>query len=230
MKSIITKNLSYRYDDGIEALKDVSIEVMQGQKVALIGNNGSGKSTLLLNLMGLLDGDGYIQIAGINRTKTTINSIRNKIGYLSGKIEYNFIMPDLINDVMLSMPSEYDLNEKKNRAVRWLEKFNLLSYREKNPLELSSGEMKRAAIAGIMAKEPEILILDEPMNNLDRRNSFELLEILQSIKSTMLIATHRSLIVDELATHVAVMNDGRLTGYYTKKDAVKMKEIRDLLL
>ena len=230
MNILEIKNLYYNYPDGKTALAGANLSLEKNTRTALIGKNGSGKTTLMLHIAGLLEGEGYIAVAGIIRSRKTISEIRKRVAYLFSQVEYQFIMPDLINDIILSLPcTSMNIEEKKQIAEQWLERFNLSQYSSSNPLDLSSGEMKRAALAGVLAKEPELLLLDEPLNNLDRENSVILIELLRSFSATMLIATHRRFIIEELATHIAVMERGAITGYYEKNKALKKKEIRELI-
>jgi cobalt/nickel transport system ATP-binding protein len=230
MTALIIKNLCYSYSEGRIALDNASIEIDAGMRVALIGKNGSGKSTLLLHIACLLDGDGYIEVMGIRRSRNTVGDIRNSIGFLFSQVEYQFIMPDLINDVMLGMTTgSMTKLEKIEKAKDWLASFDLAQYHDRSPLELSSGEMKRAALAGVMAKQPSLLLLDEPLNNLDRHNSEILINILKAQSATMLIATHNRFIVEELATHIAVMEKGRITAFHDRAHGLKMNTVSELL-
>jgi len=231
MKSIKVRNLSYTYPDGKRALSSLSIEIEEGAKVALVGHNGSGKTTLLLHLNGLLDGKGDIEIAGIERTKKNMPLIRKKTGLLLNRAEYNFIMPDLFSDILLSIPPEIkNLNERKEIAFQWLKRFSIDQYARSNPMDLSSGEMKKGAMAGIFAMEPEVVLLDEPLSNLDRPACMEVIDILSGMNQTILMATHQRILAEKLATHVAVIERGEIKGLYPKDKALLMDEVNNLLL
>lgn len=230
MNSIVIENLNYTYTDGRRGLNNVNLTVERGSRVALVGENGCGKSTLLLHINGLLDGPGLIEVMGLRRSKKNMKDIRRSIGCLFNPVEYQFIMPELAHDIMLSIQGSLSDQEKYAAALEWLKKFNLEQYASCSPLELSSGEMKRAALAGVIAREPDVLLLDEPLNNIDRKAAFDLIEILASMKQTMLIATHRLLIAEKLATHIALMKDGTVAEYYTAEEALAEKAVKDLLL
>ena len=231
MKSIKVENLSYTYPDGKKALNNLSLEIEEGAKVALAGHNGSGKTTLLLHLNGLLDGKGHIKIAGIERTKKNIPLIRKKTGLLLNRAEYNFIMPDLFSDILLSIPPEIkNQNERKEIAFQWLKRFSIDQYARSNPMDLSSGEMKKGAMAGIFAMEPEVVLLDEPLSNLDRPACMEVIDILSGMNQTILMATHQRILAEKLATHVAVIERGEIKGLYPKDKALLMDEVNNLLL
>ncbi|MBD3425130.1 MAG: ATP-binding cassette domain-containing protein [Candidatus Latescibacteria bacterium] len=205
------RNLSFSYQNARKALDNINLEVGTSNRLILAGPNGCGKSTLLLHLNGLLDGSGEISIAGLERTRGNMAAIRKRIGYLFSQVEYQFIMPDLLNDIMLSVPEEIsEISRRKEIAMGWLEQLGLAEYAGRSPLELSSGEMKRAALAGILAREPKVILMDEPLNNLDRESSMQLLDILSALEQTMVIATHRRLVAEECATHVAFMKKGRI--------------------
>lgn len=224
------RNLVYAYPDGRMALGGVNLELEPGMRVCVAGRNGSGKTTLFLNIDGLLDGEGYIEVMGVVRSAKTMARIRSMVGFLFSQVEHQFIMTDLLNDVILSLGNEASGTEdKKKKALEWLERFDLARYADRNPLDLSAGEMKRAALAGVLARKPELLLLDEPLGGLDRENGEKLAAILRSLTTTMLIATHRRFMVEEVATHVAVMEEGRITGFYEKKKALKMRNVQDLL-
>jgi energy-coupling factor transporter ATP-binding protein EcfA2 len=227
--ALVIRDLRYRFPDGKTGLNGASLQVKHGMRAALVGKNGSGKTTLLLHINGLLDGDGYIRVSGMDRNRKNIAAIRKNVGFLFSQVEYQFIMPDLINDIMLSLPEGIAPETKRAIAAEWLRKFNLEEYASYSPLDLSSGEMKRAALAGILAGKPGILLLDEPLNNLDRENSENLIRLLKGFGTTMLIATHRLLLVEKLATHVALMEKGIVTGFFEKTEALRKKEVRELL-
>ena len=230
MKAVLVKDLCFSYPGGDRVLDSLCVEIDRGMKVAMVGGNGSGKTTFLLHLNGLLDGTGHIEVLEMARSRRNIRTIRSRIGLLLNQAEYQFIMPDLLNDVILSLPDRYpDPEERKARALYWISRFGLEEYANSSPLDLSSGEMKRAALAGVFAREPEIVLLDEPLNTIDRGSSMVLLDILRSMEQTMVIATHRRLLVEEMATHVAVMEKGRVTGFYEKGEYLKSGHLSEYL-
>ncbi|MBP7604150.1 MAG: ABC transporter ATP-binding protein [Spirochaetes bacterium] len=228
--ALAVRNLVYAYPDGRMALRGVNLELDPGTRVCLAGRNGSGKTTLFLNIDGLLDGEGHIEVMGVVRSARTITRIRSMVGFLFSQVEHQFIMTDLLNDVILSLGDDASgAEDKKKKALEWLERFDLERYADRNPLDLSTGEMKRAALAGVLARGPQLLLLDEPLGGLDRANSEKLAAILRSLPTTMLIATHRRFMAEEVATHVAVMEEGRIAGIYEKEKALKRRDVRMLL-
>lgn len=212
------KDLVYTYPDGRRALNGVNIVIEKGMKVALIGKNGCGKTTLLMHIVGLLDGEGEIEVNGILRTRKNMDLIRREAGILFGQTEFHFIMPDVLNDVMLSMrDGNMTIVEKKQKAVDCLTLLGIPHCAAVSPLDLSAGEMKRASLAGVLAGNPSLLLMDEPLNNLDREGIESLIEILKGLQQSMLVSTHRKYIIEKLATHCAVMDNGRITEVIPRK-------------
>ena len=228
--ALLINNLSYKYKTGKNVINDLDLTVENGARVALVGPNGSGKTTLLYHITGFLNGTGEIMVCGITRSKKNMKEIRKKIGFLFSQVEYQFIMPDLLSDILLSVPEKkYNKKERNRQAELWLQKLGIIHYKNASPLDLSSGEMKRAALAGVLASEPELLILDEPLANLDKAGAKQLLDILSGINTTMIIATHKKYILEKLATHVAVMQEGRIKTYMPVRDALKLPALHELL-
>ena len=171
-----------------------------------------------MHIVGLLDGEGEIEVNGILRTRKNMDLIRREAGILFGQTEFHFIMPDVLNDVMLSMrDGNMTIVEKKQKAVDCLTLLGIHHCAAVSPLDLSAGEMKRASLAGVLAGNPSLLLMDEPLNNLDREGIESLIEILKGLQQSMLVSTHRKYIIEKLATHCAVMDNGRITEVIPRK-------------
>ncbi len=139
-------------------------------------------------------------------------------------------MPDLLGDIVLGLSGMPGGREEKIlQAKQWLERFGLEEYASRSPLDLSSGEMKRAALAGIMARGPELLLLDEPMGNLDRPGAEKLIDMLLELDTAIIFSTHRRFLVERVATRVAVMEEGRVVDVLPAGKALKSRHVRDLL-
>ncbi len=223
-------HVSYIYPDGTAALSDISFTIEHGEKIALIGNNGSGKSTLLY-LLGalLLPSKGSISLEGIALSRTTKSALRKNVGMLFSQVEYQFIMPDCLNDVMLSI-REGTKEERKEQAMQYLRHVNLDAYFNHNPLFLSSGQMKRAALASVLAKKPALLLLDEPLASLDKPSSRAVLDILTSHTIAMLFATHSRHAVESLAQRVIVLDGGCIVYDGSPKSRDAKKHFENILL
>jgi len=206
-------HFSYTYDDGTEALSDVSLTVARGESVALIGPNGSGKTTLLRHLVGILMPDGGVSVLGTPVGKDTIQAVRRQVGYVFQDSRDQLFMSQVIEDVAfgpLNMGLSRD--EARNRAVSALDAVGLGGYGDRIPYHLSGGEMRRVAIATALAMSPEILVLDEPSSGLDPRAKRELAALLRRLDCTMCIASHDLGFVEACTDRVILLNHGRIVG------------------
>lgn len=204
-------DLSCRYHDGTEALRGIGLEIRQGETFALIGPNGAGKSTLLMCLAGLLEITGSVFINGRALTPQNARELRKGIGLVFQDPDDQLFMPTLEEDVAFG-PSNLDLNEEEiSRRVRSaLDQVHLWDKRQRPPHHLSYGEKRRAALATVLAMQPQILLLDEPTSNLDPATRRELMEYLKSLDVTRVIATHDLDLAAALSDRCAVLYSGSL--------------------
>ncbi|MDD5502515.1 MAG: ABC transporter ATP-binding protein [Candidatus Thermoplasmatota archaeon] len=176
---ILLENVSYKYDDGILALDGASIEIKEGERIALIGPNGAGKSTLLT------------LIAGLKKQCGGKMKIQGKTGIVFQDPDDQIFMPRVWDDVAFGPINQGIPNEQIEERVNWaLESVGMQGFEERAPHHLSFGERKRVAIAGILAMKPNVLLLDEPTANLDPRGVRELWNLLLGLGGTQIIATH----------------------------------------
>jgi energy-coupling factor transporter ATP-binding protein EcfA2 len=211
--SIQVEGLRYRYHDGTEALRGVSFSIAPGECVGLLGPNGSGKSTLLLHLNGILPekiaGDGSIRIAGESITTANLEAVRRQVGLLFQDPDDQLFCPTVEEDVAFG-PEQVGLAGKELDAVveRSLAMVGLAGYGHRATHHLSHGEKRRVCLAGVLACDPTILVLDEPTSDLDPRGRREFKTLLQGIAATKLIATHDLEWVVELCSRVIVLDGG----------------------
>lgn len=209
------EQLSFRYDQRYErvVLNNISFSVQKGERVAIIGNNGSGKSTLAQLLVGLLmPQSGKIYIAGIELNESTKWDIRKHIGLVFQNPENQFIGTTVQDDIAFSLENlNMPYKEMKTRVNRALEIVGMSPYRHHEPSRLSGGQKQRVAIAGVLALNPEIIILDEALVMLDPKSRRELLMTLQHIQEeenlTIISITHD---MDEAleADRIILLNNG----------------------
>jgi cobalt/nickel transport system ATP-binding protein len=208
-------NLSYVYPDGRAALAGVSLEVVSGEKLAIVGPNGAGKSTLLLHMNGILRGqDGSrISVAGVEPNDRTLRDVRARVGLVFQDPDDQLFSPTVLEDVAFG-PLHMDLPEQevRRRVARALDAVGMSGYEECMPHHLSVGERKRIAIATVLAMEPEILVLDEPSSGLDPRARRNLITFLQDLPQTMLVATHDMRLVWDLCPRAVILDGGRLVA------------------
>jgi len=207
------RGLSYRYPDGTEALKEVSFDLREGQRLALMGPNGAGKSTLLLHLNALLDGEGKLEVDGVTLSKATVRIIRQKVGLVFQNPEDQLFCPTVFEDVAFG-PRNMGLPDiEVERRVRGsLKAVGLEGFERRNPAHLSIGEKKRAAIATVHAMRPPVFVLDEPTSNLDARGRRGVLGLLLSLGGTQIIVTHDLDLARTVCSRVLIMGGGRIVA------------------
>lgn len=207
------EDLHYRYPDGTVALRGINIIIEKGQSVGLVGPNGAGKSTLMLHLNGLLPEQikdkQPIRIFGQQIAPTNLPEIRRKVGLLFQDANDQLFCPTVYEDVAFGprqeLANEQDIAERVQTAIK---RVGLEGLESRPPHHLSGGQKRRACLAGVLACEPEILVLDEPSADLDPRGRRELKELLASLKLTRIIATHDLELVVEICDMVIVMDNG----------------------
>ncbi|MGS4810740.1 energy-coupling factor transporter ATPase [Streptococcus sp. Z554] len=221
---IILDNVSYTYQEGTPfasaALSDVSLTIEDGSYTAIIGHTGSGKSTILQLLNGLLvPTKGSVRVFDTLITSTSVNKqirqIRKQVGLVFQFAENQIFEETVLKDVAFG-PQNFGVSVEEAEAIA-REKLDLVgideSLFERSPFELSGGQMRRVAIAGILAMEPSILVLDEPTAGLDpigRKELMALFEKLHQDGITIVLVTHLMDDVAEFADQVYVMEKGRL--------------------
>ncbi len=207
-------DLSHTYADGTQALSHISLAIAAGERVALVGANGSGKSTLLLHLNGILwPQSGRITVGEYLMEKEHLAAIRNFVGLVFQNPDDQLFMPTVWEDVTFG-PMNQGLKDKelRHRCHHCLHAVGLdpEQYIHRSPDKLSGGEKKRVAIAGVMAMQPQILVFDEPTAQLDPRSRRQLIQLLQQLPLTQLIATHDLDLALELCDRTLVLNRGQL--------------------
>lgn len=211
--TLLVENLSFSYPDGHVALRDVSLQIRRGEKVALVGPNGAGKSTLMLHLNGILNGQGQVQITGLPVTKPHLPVIRAKVGMVFQNPDDQLFSPTVFEDVAFG-PLHMGLtgDEVRTRVARALEQVGMGGYADRLSHHLSVGEKKRIAIATVLSMAPEILVLDEPSAGLDPRARRGLITQLHELSLTMLVSTHDMRMVEELFLRMVIMDEGRIVA------------------
>lgn len=210
---IEVRSLHYRYEDGTPALNGIDFRLEPGESVALLGPNGSGKTTFALHLNGLLRGEGSIQVCGLNVEKQNLPAIRRKLGIVFQDSDNQLFMPTVLEDVtfgLLNLGIDGAAALAKARAV--LDTVGMSTAEAKAPYHLSAGEKKRVAIAGILAMEPEILVLDEPTTFLDPPGHRSLAELLAQLPQSKILITHDSRLAGALCNRAVFFERGQIAA------------------
>lgn len=219
--SIELKNVNYIYSPGTAyekcALKDISLEILQGQFVGIIGHTGSGKSTLIQHLNGLIkatSGDILYEGQSIYDPKYNLKALRSNVGLVFQYPEHQLFEVDVFSDVCFG-PKNLGLS-KKEVEERAREALELVGFPEKyykqSPFELSGGQKRRAAIAGVLAMRPKVLILDEPTAGLDPKGRDEILDQIAYLHKetgmTVVLVSHSMEDIARYVDRIIVMNKG----------------------
>ena len=214
-----------------KALDNVNLEIEDGEFLAVIGHTGSGKSTLIQHLNGLLkpaSGKIYVDGTDITDKDTKLVDIRKKVGLVFQYPEYQLFEETIAKDIAYG-PSNLELNEDEilRRVKKSMEMvgLNYEEYKDISPFELSGGQKRRVAIAGVIAMEPKVLILDEPTAGLDPAGRDDILEQIKLLHEkynmTIILVSHSMEDVGKLAEKIIVMNDGHVELQGKPKDVFK---------
>ncbi len=218
MYAIDIQNVTYCYPDSTTAIKDISLQIPVDAKIALLGPNGAGKSTLLHHLNGLkLPQQGSVSIMGVPLNKKSSKAIRQKVGLVFQDPDDQVISGSVWEDVQFG-PRNLGLSEEEVEEVSdvALDSVGMLEFKSKAPYQLSYGQKKRVAIAGVLAMKPDIVILDEPMSYLDPQGQDEVARLLQDLNcmgKTILLSTHDVDFAVSWADTIILMKGGQILAY-----------------
>ncbi len=206
------KELFYSYPSGEVALRGINLQISCGETVGVVGGNGAGKTTLLMHLNGcLLAASGTVSVGGLLVSKQNLKEIRNQVGLLFKDPDDQLFMPTVEEDVafgLLNMGLSADVVEQ--RVVQALDSVDALHLRKKSPVRLSAGEKRRAALAAVLSMKPSVLVLDEPTDGLDPYARRKLINVLQGVDHTLVIASHDLDFVAATCRRVLLLNNGCL--------------------
>jgi cobalt/nickel transport system ATP-binding protein len=217
MTLLETRNLSYIYPDGTRAIQGVDLRIERGEKIAFVGPNGSGKSTLFLLLNGTLrptEGEVLLNDRPLRYDVRSLRETRKKVGIVFQNSDDQLFAPTVRQDVGFG-PTNLGLpkDEVERKVEIALEYVGIEKLKDRPPHHLSGGQKKRAAIAGVMAMDPEVMILDEPLSNLDPAGSEEVMELLEELNergTTIIISTHDVDLAYRWSDRVYLLAEGKV--------------------
>lgn len=206
-------HVSFCYEPGVPAVHDLRFTIHDGESVGLIGANGAGKSTLMQLLLGLLAGEGAITVDSLAVGKKNLAAIRQKIGFVLQDADNQMFMPTVLDDMVFG-PMNYGLSRAaaEQRAEETLAELHMEYLRDRHNHKMSGGEKRMAAVATILAMQPQMLLMDEPSTALDPRNRRTLIRVLRQRPETKLIASHDLDLVLETCSRVLLLAGGRLAA------------------
>ncbi len=228
-KILEVKNLSHVYAGTDRGIKDISFSLEKGEFVLIAGQNGSGKSTLFRHLNGLMHpSSGEVLLHG-KAVASDLSLARQQVGMIFQDADCQIVGETVYDDAAFG-PENLKLSphEIETRVHDVLERLNLWHLRDQNPAALSGGEKRKLAIAGVLAMNPEVIVMDEPFSNLDYAGTLDLLTCIRSLHQsghTILISTHDIEKVIFCATRMMILNKGRLVA--DDKPEILMKHVED---
>ncbi len=231
MHLIETQHLSFAYRDTVRALDDVNFVAPRNVRIAVIGPNGAGKSTLFRHLNGvLLAREGQVLVRGEPVTKKNLKEVRKFVGVVFQNPDDQIFAPTVEQDIAFG-PTNLGLDETTvmHRVDEALGLLGIEYLRHRAPHHLSGGEKKRVAIAGVLAMEPGVLVMDEPTAGLDPRGRDDLIRFVNGLSEdygmTVIISTHELDLVTEFADYVYVMDRGSIQAQGTVEEIFEQEEM-----
>ena len=206
------QNVSFNYNKSIQALKNITFNLNEGEKVALLGLNGSGKSTLMLQTNGLLlPSEGNVIVKGMDTRSKSLREIRKIVGLVFQNPDEQLFMHTVKDDVAFG-PRNMKLPEKviEERVVEAMRVTNTLELSDRHPFDLSGGQKKSVSIATVLSMRPELIVMDEPTSDLDYKATNNFIDIALSLPQAMLISTHDMDLAKKVCSRAIVLDKGRL--------------------
>ena len=214
---IEVENLHFRYPNGVEALKGVSLVIKNGEFVAIMGQNGAGKTTLVKHFNGLLKpSEGTVRVDGVKTTKTSVAALSRNAGFVFQNPDHQLFSETVEEEIAFALKNFGFEEEAIEKRVTWaLNLLGLAQYRKTSPFLLSGGERKRVALASVLAWNPETLILDEPTIGQDYQQKEKLRQFIVQMQTqgkTVVIVTHDVEFVAECNPRVLLMKEGTIVA------------------
>lgn len=209
------RNLSFRYQNGGLALSDLSLSVHQHEKVGVIGPSGAGKTTFFWHLNGLLKpNSGYVEVLDRPLAEhKNINEVRQHVALTFQQVNDQLFCSSVWEEIAFGPRNLGWSKQKIHETVeKWLEYFELKEVSQRPPQHLSGGQKRSVALAAAMAMEPQLLILDEPANDLDHRNRRRLITYLKGLQTAIMVASHDLYLISEVTQRCVLMNKGKIVA------------------
>ncbi len=219
-------HVDFAYEKDRPVLKDLSFRIEKGESVGLIGANGAGKSTVMKLLLGLLPARGSILVDGTAVEKKTLPEIRRKLGFVLQNSDNQMFMPTVYED-MIFAPLNYGASreEAERRADEALEKLGIQELKHRHNHRISGGEKRMAAIATILAMEPEAVLMDEPSSALDPYNRRQVINTIREMEQTKLIASHDLDMILDTCQRVILLDGGRIAADGPAREILRDREL-----
>ena len=207
------RDVSFSYDAEHRGVEHLSFHIHRGETVGLIGANGAGKSTIMKLMLGLLSGQGEILVDGVPVNRQNLSVVRQKIGFVLQNSDNQMFMPTVYEDMIFG-PCNYGLSreEAERRVDAVLDRLGLRKLKHRYNHKISGGEKRMAAIATILAMEPEVILMDEPSTALDPVNRRAVIRTVNTLPQTKLIASHDLDMILDTCQRVIVLSHGKIAA------------------
>ena len=222
------ENLTVTYPDQTKGIDDVSLTVMDGESVALIGANGAGKTSLIMSLVGVLPSSGNVFAEGIKLSEDTLSEIRTKIGVVFQNPDDQLFMPTIYENIAFGLRNiEMPEKQIKERIAACLALLKIEKLGSKTALKISGGEKRLVALATVLIMEPAIMLFDEPTAFLDPKARRNLLQVLNVLPHTKLIATHDLSFAAETCQRSILIKNGKIFADGLSQDILYDAQLMD---
>lgn len=219
-------NVSFAYESGAPVIKGLSFRIEDGEAVGLIGANGAGKSTIMKLVLGLVQGEGRILVDDIEVNKDNLGKIRKKLGFVLQNSDNQMFMPTVYEDMMFGplnyMVSREDADKKVNEV---LDRLGLQYLKNKYNHKISGGEKRMAAIATVLAMEPDAVLMDEPTSALDPYNRRVVINTIKELGQTKIITSHDLDMIMDTCDRVILLSDGEVIADGKAEDVLSDREL-----
>ena len=220
------ENVSFAYEQGSPVIDNLSVTIGDGESVGLIGANGAGKSTIMKLLLGLVTGEGRIAVDGIDVSRENLGKIRHKLGFVLQNSDNQMFMPTVFEDMMFA-PLNYMVSREdaEKRVDEVLERLDLQYLKHKYNHKISGGEKRMAAIATILAMEPEAVLMDEPTSALDPYNRRIVINTIRGMEQTKIITSHDLDMIMDTCDRVILLSKGKIVADGSAEEILSNKEL-----
>lgn len=219
-------NVSFAYESGAPVIKGLSFRIEDGESVGLIGANGAGKSTIMKLVLGLVQGEGKILVDGIEVNRENLGKIRKKLGFVLQNSDNQMFMPTVYEDMMFGplnyMVSREDADKKVNEV---LDRLGLQYLKKKYNHKISGGEKRMAAIATVLAMEPDAVLMDEPTSALDPYNRRVVINTIKELGQTKIITSHDLDMIMDTCERVILLSGGEIVADGPAMDILSDREL-----
>lgn len=207
------EHVSFEYEKGKKVLDDLSFSINDGENVGLIGANGAGKSTLMKVLLGLLPHTGAIYVDDLEVNKHNLQAIRKKLGFVLQNSDNQMFMPTVYEDIIFA-PLNYGFTkeEANAKADKVLKQLGLKELKHRYNHKISGGEKRMAAVATVLAMDPDMFLMDEPTSTLDPYNRRIVINTIRSLSNTKLIASHDLDMIFDTCQRVILLSNGKIAA------------------